>query len=364
MNELLLLLNQSETKNDRYKIYKKAISINELNKENLLGTNLKRIMSVTDTDIFLYQLKEAILIQDGLIIHNGIPLEDSFIRKRHVEMFISELSLDKTSDNNFIYLKNFEPVKLKGDYVSLLGPWDSTFWHWIVEYLTKVAISETCGFKGKYIVSPVQQFMHDSLLILGITENRIFITDKSQNFELENLFIIEKFPVYSGKIILSGLKILRDMILAHFDKSLENTKKRLYISRKISTNNRKVANESEVIKLLESYGFQNVIMENLTLKEQIELVANAECMVGGNGSGMLHCLFMLPRSLVIEFYSPTYTTPALWPSIELLCHNYHMFTSPNDGIYQYGTSLDASVFVSLDLLKVTLDNYFLLKDFK
>jgi hypothetical protein len=340
---------------------KNYLSLSQLNSKDISKFDLKDIITSLETSIYIYKLTNNLITDNGLIIsEDGNPIKDSIIRDWQIPILLEELKVKYNNDLDLenLIIKNSDIHFLEGEYISLLAPWDFTFWHWIVEQLTKVALAEHFGFKGKYIFSPQNKFMIDSLSLLGISEDRIFIANKNKTFKVDKLYLNEKFKIYSGETIVKILEMLRNKILSRTKLYETIEKKRIYISRKNSSNNRKIVNEKEVIDLLVTYGFEITIMENLSFKEQIEIVQDAECLIGGNGSGMIHCLFMLPKSLLIEFFSPNYTTSAMFPSIELLDHTYHMITSNSNGIYELGESSDVNIVVPIDLLKVTLDNYF------
>lgn len=324
--------------------------------ETIKVTELKALSNSSKTNILdiidIYKIKNSLLSPNGLILtEDFIPIKDSIIRDWQIKILFNDLKLQYGSLNTNLNITN-----LNGEYISLVAPWDFTFWHWIVEHLTKVALAEHFGFKGKYIVSPRNNFMLESLELIGINKDRLLIYDKRSFLKLEYLYLNENIKLYSGKEILFYLEQLRKSILKKVDK--KNSKKRIYISRKKSANNRKIINELEIVELLKNYGFESHIMEQYSFREQVELVSNCECLIGGNGSGMTHALFMLPKSLVIEFFSPNYTTTALFPIIDLLKHDYYMLTSPTNGIYQYGQSIDSDIYVPIELLKINLENYF------
>jgi capsular polysaccharide biosynthesis protein len=322
-----------------------------------LPVDLKDSIKDISISLLVYKLDNALLLVNGLIAsQEGVPIKDSIQRERHFEGALEELESVFYCESENIIISGEKYTIIDGEYISLIGPWASTFWHWMAEYLSKAAIAEAIGFKGKYIVNPEAPFMMESLLLMGISFERLLIINEPKNFLIRTLYLIESFPMYNGEKILIALKLLREKFLSRIIKR-EGPKRKIYISRQQSANQRKIANENELVNLLEKFGFENIIMENLSLKEQIEIMVNADFLIGGNGSGMLHSLFMPEGSLVIELFSPTYTTSAIIPVVELLKHNYHMVTSPVQGDYPYGSGFDASIFVPVDLVRVTLENH-------
>ena len=90
---------------------------------------------------------------------------------------------------------------------------------------------------------------------------------------------------------------------------------------------RDVKNEEELLRLLQSYGFLEVSMEKLGLREQLALSANAECIVGPHGAGMAHVLFARLGSLVVEFFPPGYVQHTNFAANALFRHRHYSVTS-------------------------------------
>ncbi|MDZ5810498.1 glycosyltransferase family 61 protein [Halorubrum sp. AD140] len=83
---------------------------------------------------------------------------------------------------------------------------------------------------------------------------------------------------------------------------------RIYISRE-DAHERRVVNEEEVMDALEPYGFESYLLTELSFERQIELFANAECVVGPHGAGLSNIIFADECS-VLEIFGkkvkPTY----------------------------------------------------------
>jgi len=78
--------------------------------------------------------------------------------------------------------------------------------------------------------------------------------------------------------------------------------KRLYISRR-RAKRRRLLNEDEVTMLLEAQGFTSVTLEDLPMREQIDLFAGAETIVAQHGAGLTHLLHASPGTRVLEIQS-------------------------------------------------------------
>jgi capsular polysaccharide biosynthesis protein len=94
---------------------------------------------------------------------------------------------------------------------------------------------------------------------------------------------------------------LRGKLLAGFPKEVAQ-RRRLYISR--SDSNRRVSNEEEIFRFLESQGFEKLIMSQLTPGEQIDAFRAAEIIVLPHGAAGANLVFVPLDCRVIELHSP------------------------------------------------------------
>ena len=111
-------------------------------------------------------------------------------------------------------------------------------------------------------------------------------------------------------------------IIPHIKKTLilpESSYKIILIERGISpliidsgANRRKLNNHEDIKNILyNKYGhmFKNIILENISIEEQVSLFMNASVVIGQHGAGLCNIIWMSnPNSLVIEFPPYRYDT--------------------------------------------------------
>lgn len=292
----------------------------------------------------IYVLKHVFLYPSGIVTgKDKTAIKDSIIRDAHINML-----LDQMADEN----KESDYIELDGEFVSLLGPWSNGFWHWMMEFLDKVIMAEAAGFTGQYIVLQGQsKFILNSLEMLGVKQERILSYDINKTVLITRLFVPERVVASCDEKYLFLLNRLRTKLLNGI--SIQNNNlKRIYISRKNAKNGRRIVNETELLEILKEYNFEAVIMEQKSLKDQIELMANSDWLIGGSGAGIVHCLFMPESSYLIELFSPDYINPCMLSAVKLLKHNYFTITSPHIGDYKFGSDIDAPI----ELIRLTLES--------
>ena len=222
-----------------------------------------------------YSLDNVFLLGPGIVIgKDSIILKDSITRDTHIDAILDRMS--EGADH-----LDFSYWPIEGEFVSLLGPWCESFWHWMMEYLPKAIIAEIFGFKGKYLISPSSApYIIESLLLIGVAIERIVAYDDNGGLLINKLYMPERFTSQSGTAYVSILRILRQHLLKNVADPV-GPPGRVYISRKFARNGRRVSNESELTTLLDEFGFQAVLMEKMSLEEQIRLMANTSWLVQG-----------------------------------------------------------------------------------
>jgi capsular polysaccharide biosynthesis protein len=143
----------------------------------------------------------------------------------------------------------------------------------------------------------------------------------------------------------------------HVKKSFEYPE-RLYISRS-KTRYRNVLNETEVIHLLEQYGFVVITLESLSFQQQIALFAAAKVIIAPHGSGLTNLVFCRSGAKIVELVSPHYIRHYYWViSRQLQLEHYYL---PGEGFacqplreLMYQNPLTEDILVRLDALQSLL----------
>ncbi|XP_052776690.1 uncharacterized protein LOC128214320 [Mya arenaria] len=126
---------------------------------------------------------------------------------------------------------------------------------------------------------------------------RVPLINEFHNFFLKAYSIEEKRSFDCGKLDVTI--IWRRDYLTHPERQ-EETQGLVH---------RKFKNEDEILSVVKSV-FSNahiktLILENLTMKEQLEVMSKTDVLIGMHGAGMAHIMFLPKHAVVLEFF-PTY----------------------------------------------------------
>ncbi|MDQ3607102.1 MAG: glycosyltransferase family 61 protein, partial [Gemmatimonadota bacterium] len=97
--------------------------------------------------------------------------------------------------------------------------------------------------------------------------------------------------------------------------------RRIFISRAKATR-RRLLNEEEIWSILEPAGFERVIMEDLSLREQVDLMAETAVLFAIHGAGLTNMMFCAPGTHVVEIADLSFPNPNFYAVASALDHHY------------------------------------------
>ncbi|MEP6517071.1 tetratricopeptide repeat protein [Microcoleus vaginatus] len=300
-----------------------------------------------------------------------------------------------STQHRFLNLKPEElpPLeKIDGTVAVLAGLSGNVYFHWMVDILPRIEVLQRWGINLEeidwFLVNSCQQpFQRETLKALGIPEYKIIESDRHPYIQAKQL-IVPSFPGYLGWLSPQALEFLRRVFLnKQFQKlcsanicvakdtqvSERDVRKyiypeRIYISRSQSSY-RRVINEEQVIQFLSGFGFVSVLLESMTLEEQIALFSRAKAIVAPHGSGLTNIIFCGAGTKVIELVSPNYIRQYYWAISQQLNLPHYYVIGESFNCYpirqlMYQNPLTEDILVNLKSLKKMLEetNLFTSKD--
>jgi capsular polysaccharide biosynthesis protein len=173
-------------------------------------------------------------------------------------------------------------------------------------------------------------FQREILELLGIPQTKILETHKHPHIQAHQL-VIPSYPSTPAWMTKRVCQWLQKLILSS-PSSNSGTYDRLYITREQAFT-RRIINESEVIAFLQPLGFQPVVLESLSVREQAQLLASANVVISAHGGGLTNLTFCQPGTTVIEIFSPNFVYPCYWLICNLLNLDYYYLTGTVPGGY-------------------------------
>ena len=211
----------------------------------------------------------------------------------------------------------------------------ANYYHWIVEGLARAAMLEHAGVPNSVrllVPEPVLELHRTWLAAIGIDEERV-LPWSGEPTRFRTVYL-PSGPQHSGSTpIASAISFLR----AHAARSRTAVPdRRLWISRRLAKRRRKrMGSEADLLAVAENMGFEEIVAESLTPREQIELFAQAEAIGGLHGAGLANAVFMAPATAVVEAAPESLKPrqkPLFWNLAAAARQNYAYCVGPAEGI--------------------------------
>lgn len=170
------------------------------------------------------------------------------------------------------------------------------YFHWLTDALPRLMIAKEF-ISSHELVLPLEYERYSYITAsLKLFDIAVKYCDRSTKLRIEEL-ILPSHTAESGNYNKVVINQLRDMFLSKFPES--KPYRRIYISRK-KAKKRKVANEDEVIKLLESFNYEIHYFEDYSFDQQVAICSESASLIGLHGAGLTNMLFMRPYTQVLE----------------------------------------------------------------
>lgn len=212
--------------------------------------------------------------------------------------------------------------------INLIPTVNDGYGHWLLDelpklyYLSEYENTAKPGSKPKIIInSNPPDWMIDSIKHFGYGRDRIVIQD-DRAIKAEKLII----PIHDRKLSPIPFRWLRNKAVENVSPSENN--RRVFFSRQGLTSNkwsyetRKIKNFEEVKNVLDEFDFEVIRPEKLSIYEQIELLSDADLIVGIYGSA-LHNMIFSNNTNIIEILHPNHPFYANFVLSILSNNRYH-----------------------------------------
>lgn len=237
----------------------------------------------------------------------------------------SMLDLDYGNTSGLLDLP-YKPKQVK--YPIVIAPW-SHFWggyyDFIMGTLSKLCRIENVFGKGIWeevkICYPLRNthYEREYLQKLGIPETALIDTRNwHEGIQAESLVL--------GNNMSNAIPDIVDLRNRFCPPQKCDANRKLYVSR---AGKRRVKNETEVIEVLQQFGFEILPDIDRSIDEQIRLFQEAAVVVGPHGAGFTNLLWCQPGTKVIEFFNGGYTPPYFYYIARVLGLDYSYMVEPS-----------------------------------
>ena len=204
----------------------------------------------------------------------------------------------------------------------------TTFFHWVMDGLTKVALFMELFPESKefQVICPISRlsWQLESLEALGLSREQLLFVDQNPFF-MERLWIAdyvrENPQFYPNDIVdILSKKIFKNVIAN--STSIE-TPPLIYIKRKLASG-RAIVNEQELIQSLKKFGFVDYYLEDMNFYKQVQLFYNAKVVIAPHGAGLTNLIFSKSNTKILELFGD-YLNPVFYKMSSAKGMDYFLF---------------------------------------
>ncbi len=185
--------------------------------------------------------------------------------------------------------------------VVVAGAAGTGYFHWMLGVLPRVHLALKAGVDSKSVDKWIinkddTDYAKESFRILGIPWDKTWPVSRDLSIDVENL-LVPSLGWYKGS--LPGW--VKEFLGETFSGSTQyvDCGRRLYISRE-DAGSRRIVNEKEVMSLLQSFGFEKIILSGRPVTEQAMLFSSADAVIGPHGGGLTNIIFCHSGAKVLE----------------------------------------------------------------
>lgn len=213
-----------------------------------------------------------------------------------------------------LYLNPFPgaPLEVPGRLGVLASRGDANYYHFLMDALPRLGVLEQCpqiAAPDLWYVPEQTRFQRELLDLMGIEPGRR--VDAAQHPHVRaDCLVVPGPPAMSEKNPPWVIEFLRSRLLPHVD--VTGPRRRVYLTRGPSANNRTVLDEAVLMERLAARGFTAVDPGQLGVLDQIHLFATAEILVAPHGAALANLVFASPGATVIELFPAGCLLPDYW----------------------------------------------------
>ncbi|UOQ70024.1 glycosyltransferase family 61 protein [Hymenobacter cellulosilyticus] len=223
-------------------------------------------------------------------------------------------ALEASTANPIFHQRYFStPRYIQGTVCSLLaggGAAIGNYYHWLLDSVPRLHLIQEAGLWDSIdyflIYDRGHRFAVETLLELGIRDEQIIDMQGNAHLQAQRLVVTSAVRGRSQHAPLWAGRFMHQAFLPASE--AYSFSPLVYVSRR-DADFRHVRNETEVEKMLNTFGFRSYELSPLSVREKIALFAGARAVVGPVSAGLANILFCPPGTPLIEFLPRNFVVP-------------------------------------------------------
>lgn len=274
--------------------------------QNISGTQCVEEVQLPAVNLYYFENARVSVLSSSILLNNKIIIE----RVEGIDVIRCDYSSGHVimHDKESALVRNMQTAHLDQG-IFLGGNGASNYYHWMIEILPKLQYLnevDQCGFAGfpLLVSEDVDQIKTFREALNYIAKDRpIAMLDRDKTYFVGKLVYINapnnlpfnlrpnnKMRIADFLTKPASINFLRNRFFTNVDLPPPPAKgnHRIFFARR---NERRNYNQQEIFEIFSQRDFQKVFMEELSLKEQISLISNAEAIAGPTGAAWTNMIF-------------------------------------------------------------------------
>lgn len=224
------------------------------------------------------------------------------------------------------------PRKISGRLLVVASHAADNYYHWLLEELPRLLLAcESTQFDK--ILLTEKPFTDSVLQCLQVDVPRIPVSAIS-HYQADKL-IVPSYLAPTGFPSPKMVELLSAFSLRYAPQDDQSRPEKIYISRR-SAKRRTVKDETKLIAVLQARGFHEVLLEKMSLQEQMRTFRGAKFVVAPHGAGLANLAFCQSGGKVIELFNNGYVHHCFAQLAGLVGMSYTGLCSDPDGPVGHG----------------------------
>jgi len=259
----------------------------------LFQNELERVIPATS----LLEFDNLRISPDGVLFNALGMLPESFAFPHNIKQWKLRSRIKFFVDNyGFRHRRNVEH-----EVLWVTDDWSSAYFHWLMDVMSRlVVMGDRLSQLGLLLPHTYEksEFVHSSLRCFNLKS--IEFIGPSEVLRVRRV-VMPSHVAPTGHYNDDIIRQVRELMVRTLggQANYKGKGQCIYISR-ARASKRRIANEAEVVEVLQRLGFLTVYPEEMSLEEQVKLFSRTRYLVSNHGAGLANMLFVPEGANVLE----------------------------------------------------------------
>lgn len=219
--------------------------------------------------------------------------------------------------------------------------------HWLTAHLPKLLLLRDREDLGPILLPKIPStVMLESIRMIGLAPERFVPFDPLRPIRVRRLALVG-----TDRFGPSRVRAVRNAFEPRGAPAAGPAERKVFISR-AKSRGRKLLNEEALWPMLEARGFERVLMETLSFREQVVMMQQCRVLLAPHGAGLTNMIFMPEGGHVIEMADPGFPNPNFYALASALGLDYWLIDADAT---EADHPLDRDLSVSTEEIEGVLD---------